>query len=119
MVSKSLSCKEVILAGRLAYRLGSSKYGRALFRHARSLEPENPEVRYYTRQLKRRESFYETLARHEREPLLGSDNKDLEAFWCIDQAWSLAYVRDFKKAFEILSLARSFGSLISELLTFW
>ena len=46
-IANTLNTRELLLSGRLAHRLGSDKYARALFRLAHKKDSNNPEVKYF------------------------------------------------------------------------
>src|SRR5579862_9501644 len=50
----SLAIDEIVLAGRLAWRLGGPRLARGIFRRALDLHPSDPRVNYFARNLRRR-----------------------------------------------------------------
>jgi len=105
-----LGVEQLILAGRLAGRLGGTKVRRWLFRVALAAEPEHPRVRYFARSSVRpRWHLLEQLQELERQPGPGLDDPDLEASWLATRAHLLALVRDFDRAEPLLEQARSTG----------
>ncbi len=104
---EELDPSALILAGRLAARLGSGKYQRALFRLAQKKAPDDPEILYYVGSKNHRwESLYQELRRHEARPELGSTDPDLEASWFAQHAVLLSMVRDFDRAQYWIKRAR-------------
>ncbi|MCG3183214.1 MAG: Beta-barrel assembly-enhancing protease [Planctomycetes bacterium] len=94
-----MNTQELVFAGRLAERLGSPKFRRALHRFARERDPDAPLVRYYCRlHASRRPSFFDELREFESNPHLNSGNPDLDASWYAGHAVSYALLRDFDTA---------------------
>ncbi|MCB9649858.1 MAG: C39 family peptidase [Deltaproteobacteria bacterium] len=107
-LAAELDVPALLLAGRLARRLGSGQFSEALFRLAAARAPELPEVIYYcapTHGVK--SSLYNLLARHEARHDLGSDDPELDASWCAQHALLLAAVHDFERARARLADARA------------
>jgi tetratricopeptide (TPR) repeat protein len=106
----SLSTGELILAGRLANRLGGRRLCRWLFCKAYKREPRDPNVRYFTRSLRLRNlDFWDEVRSLEGEPLLGAADPELEASWLASHAVTWATLRDFERAEACLKHARSYS----------
>ena len=104
-----LSVDQLILAGRLASRLGSGRICRWLWHLAYQREPENPNVRYYTHRARlRRRDFFGDLRRLEEDPLIGATDPRTEAWWLAYQSVTWATLRDFSKAESCLKRARTY-----------
>lgn len=101
-----LPVEGLLLAARLASRLGNGKYRRALLRLALQKEPDNVRVRYYARsELYRRGTLLDFL-REMDQPWQGEfPNPDTEASWLSAHAITLARVRDFERAHELIQRA--------------
>ena len=81
-LAQRLSADELIMAGRLAGRLGSGKLYRALMRLALERAPDSPRVRYYARAAAgRRMSLFELFCIMEDEAPAKFDDPDLAASW--------------------------------------
>lgn len=75
-----LGTNELLMAGRLAGRLGSGKYYRALMRLALERAPDDPRVRYYARSAAgRRMSLYDLFCIMEDEAPTHFEDSDLAA----------------------------------------
>src|SRR5215469_4064166 len=78
--SSKFSIEELVLAGRLAARLGGLRLSRWLLMLAGEREPLNPLVRYFTSHLRNpRVHLIDELRAFENEPDLGGDDDDLRA----------------------------------------
>lgn len=96
----------LLLAARLAGRLGSGKYRRALLRLAVQKEPGNPRVQYYARSvLYRRETLLDFLREMDKRSGVAGADPDLEASWLSAYARALAQVRDYERATELIKRA--------------
>jgi tetratricopeptide (TPR) repeat protein len=107
-----LSTQQMILAGRLANRLGGARLCRWLFYNAYKREPHDPRVRYFTRTHRlclRDRYFWDEVRRLEDEPLLGTGDMQLEASWLAYQAVTWAMLRDFSRATACLERAQSYS----------
>jgi cellulose synthase operon protein C len=105
-----LSVDQLILAGRLANRLGGGRLSRWLFYNAYKREPRNPKVRYFTHRLRlRHRGFWDEVRTLEDEPLLGAADTQLEASWLAYQAVTWATLRDFVRAAACLKRAHSYS----------
>lgn len=107
---KRLSAKELILAGRLANRLGGARLCRWLFCNAYKREPDDPVVRYFTHRMRLRgHRFWDEVRRLEDQPLLGTSDPQLEASWLAYQAVTWATLRDFSRAMACLKRAQFYS----------
>ena len=105
---RQLTTEELLLAGRLAARLGGSRLARRLFRAAAEREPKSPGVRFYMRYVKvRGRSVFDELREFETQPDIGGDDASLRAAWYASYALTWAGLRDFKRACECLAAAHS------------
>ena len=101
-----LAPRELILAGRLANRLGGSLLARWFFRRALHISPEDPEAQFYGRYaaLVRYDPF-EELRLIERRPQL-EDHPVLDAVWSASDALVWASFRDYDRARTLIAAAR-------------
>ncbi len=100
----------LLLAGRLAFRLGGAKYGRWIFRVAARRFPGDPDVRYYTHDYCRRfRTSLEYLQYLESEPPQFDGRSDLQAFFLARAGHTWASVRDFDNAHRTFDQAFSLG----------
>ncbi len=103
-----LSTDDVILAGRLASRLGGSRLSRWLLRTAFNRDPSNPRARYFARGLRcARWRMLDDLRAFERQPDLGGDDIEVRAAWLASYAHTWAALRDFERAYDCLDRARA------------
>lgn len=96
--AQQLDTRETILAARLASRLGSAKFARALFDLAYKRDATNPMVRYYCRTRANSRTLFEGLEDFEQNPELATDDSELKASWFASHASSFALLRDFDSA---------------------
>ncbi|HWC16493.1 MAG TPA: C39 family peptidase, partial [Terriglobales bacterium] len=105
------STDELVLAARLATRLGGRRLSRWLFYEALKREPHNPKVRYFAGFVHQREC---TLLNHIRnfptQQELDSFAQDLRVSYLASHAVLLASVRDFSSAHEYIRRAYAVGS---------
>jgi len=107
---KRLSTKQLILAGRLANRLGGARLCRWLFYNAYKRAPNDPLVRYFTHRLRLRDrDFWDEIRKLADEPLLGTCDAQLEASWLAYQAVTWGMLRDFSRATACLERAQSYS----------
>jgi len=105
---RQLTTEQLILAGRLAGRLGGPRLSRRLFRAAVERDPGSPAVRYFTRHLKvRGRTLLDELRDFEARPDIGGDDPALRAAWYASFALTWAGLRDFQRAYECLATAHS------------
>jgi tetratricopeptide (TPR) repeat protein len=103
-----LSIDELILAARLASRLGGVRLSRWLLRMARRRDPVNPQVRYFSRHVQpSRFRLLDELGAFNAQPDLGGDDPEARAAWYASFALTWATLRDFERAHECISLAHS------------
>jgi tetratricopeptide (TPR) repeat protein len=102
---------ELILAGRLAARLGGSRLSRWLLRAAYERDPDSPRVLYFTRHVRQRaRHLLDDLRAFELQPDLGGDDPDLRASWLASHAVTWASLRDFSRAQQCIERARCFAT---------
>src|SRR5215469_2460482 len=100
------SIPELVLAGRLAARLGGLRRSRWLLMLAREREPLNPPVRFFANHLRDpRVHLIDELHAFEDAPDLGGDNADLGASWFATYACRWARLRDFSRAQDCIKRA--------------
>ncbi len=103
---QSLSVEELILGGRLAVRLGGWRLSRRLFREAQARDPDDPRVRYFTRNASRRRSrLLDELRRFDANPDICAADPEMQASWLASHAVTWAFLRDFGKAHQCLERA--------------
>jgi predicted Zn-dependent protease len=105
---RDMSIDELILGGRLAWRLGGLRLSRWLFREAVRRSPHDIRVRAFTshlRFLKRR--LLDDLRAFEDQPDPAVDDPELAATWFIGLAGTWAQLRDFRRAYDCLERARA------------
>jgi cellulose synthase operon protein C len=101
-----LTAEEMILAGRLASRLGGMRISRHLYRKARERGPKLPLVRYFTRHISgSKDLLLDQLLEFEKDPELGGDDAELRASWLAAHAYIFAVLRDFTRAENLLNEA--------------
>src|SRR5579859_2472235 len=101
---------ELILAGRLAARLGGSRLSRWLFRSALALNPTDGKARYFARGLRqRRWNQFDELRAWQASPNLENADANTQASWLASQAVTWASLRDFERAHECIERAKSMG----------
>src|SRR5215469_12342257 len=98
---RQLSTEELILASRLAARLGGGRLSRWLLRKALKRDQFNPKVRYFARNIKSsKERLLNDLRAFNAQPDLGGSDPDLRAFWYASHGFAWATLRDFDRAHE-------------------
>jgi predicted Zn-dependent protease len=103
-----LSTDELILAGRLAARLGGLRLSRWLLREVLKRDPLNPRVRYFARYVRSsRLRLLDELKTFNARPDLGGDDPELRASWYASYGFTWATLRDFDRAYECFALAHS------------
>jgi tetratricopeptide (TPR) repeat protein len=101
-----LSAEEMVIAGRLASRLGGMRLSRHLYRKAYGRDPGLPIVRYFTRHISGpRDLLLNELLEFERNPELGGDDAELRASWQAAHAYMFGILRDFARARDLLDKA--------------
>ncbi len=99
---------ELILAGRLAARLGGRRLYRWLLRKAVARQPSTPRVRYFGRHVPTpRARLLDELKGFEAQPDLGGDDLPLRAWWYASFAFTWGMLRDFERAQQCLDRAHS------------
>ena len=105
---RQLSTDELILAGRLAMRLGGWRVSRWILRYVASRDPSNLRVRYFTSHLRGLgDRTLDDLKAFRANPDLGGDDLDLRASWFARYAVIWATFRDFETAYWCLEQAHS------------
>ncbi len=106
-----LSIDELVLALRLASRLGGSRLQRWLSREALKREPLNPKVRYFTwfGQMRGRR-YFDHLREIETKPELEGADPETQASWLGYSAMQWAAIRDFDNAHRCLALAHKWNA---------
>ncbi len=103
----SLSIDSIVLAGRLAWQIGSRRLSRWLLSKAYQRAPLNPQARYFSLHTPRRRSdILSRLLEYQREPVLPSADHELLAQWHASHAVMWATLRDFDNAWTCLDKAR-------------
>lgn len=103
-----LSTAELVLAGRLAARLGGPRLSRRLLRTAAERDPADPRVRLFTSHMRfPRRRLLDDLRAFEQQPDVGGDDPELRASWYASHATLWAGLRDFPRAHDCLDRARS------------
>ncbi|MCU1332012.1 MAG: hypothetical protein JWM08_1004 [Candidatus Angelobacter sp.] len=104
---ESLSVAELILGGRLASRLGSSRLSQKLFTVALERDPRDPAARYFSSYLSRRtRNFFHMLRAFEAEPELEGADSEIQSSRLAYHAVIYASVRDFDRAHHSIVRAR-------------
>ena len=97
---------ELLLASRLAVRLGGLKLSRFLFRTAAKRFPDDPGVKVASRWMaRRRRPVLDLLRESLSRECLDSGDPELDAHWLTDGAFFWAGVRDFARAHRLLDRA--------------
>lgn len=105
-----LSTDELILAARLASRLGGRRLWRWLYRAALSREPANPKVRYFARYIRRPHwTILDQIKTFPTEAELTTFTPELRANYLASHAITLALVRDFSSAHKLIRRAFDAG----------
>jgi predicted Zn-dependent protease len=113
-----LSTDELILASRLAARLGGLRLSRWLLRETLKRDPLNPRVRYFARYLRSsRLRLLDELKAFNAQPDLRGDDPELRASWYASYGFAWAALRDFDRAHECFALAHSLAPNDSWVLT--
>jgi tetratricopeptide (TPR) repeat protein len=106
----NLEIEDLVLASRLAGRLGASKLRRHFQREALRRAPTDPRVLYFARDGRRLTfDILAHLQELEEMPRLPTDDPALQACWLASQAVSWAWVRDFERAHVALRAADELG----------
>jgi tetratricopeptide (TPR) repeat protein len=106
---ENLSSDELILGGRLAFRLGGWRLSRRLFRVALACNPSDPRARYFAHGLRRpKRHLFDDLRIWETNPELSGADPDTQASWLASQAITWASLREFSRAHTCIERARSF-----------
>jgi predicted Zn-dependent protease len=110
-VLKEFSVDGLILAARLAVRLGGRRLWRWLFREALSREPDNPKVRYFARYVRRRQwTLLDQICSFPSHAELDTLAPQLRANYLASHAILFAWVRDFGSAHDYIRRAYGAGS---------
>jgi tetratricopeptide (TPR) repeat protein len=113
-----LTAEEMILAGRLASRIGGMRISRHLYRKARERAPKLPLVRYFTRHISgSKDLLLDQLLEFEKDPELGGDDAELRASWLGAHAYIFAVLRDFTRAEDLLNEAHKLSPASAWLLS--
>ena len=103
---QQLSTEELILGGRLAFRLGGHRLSRRLFREADAKDHDNPRVIYFARQARRsRTRLLDNLYEFESNQDACAADPEIQAAWLASHAVTWAFFRDFSRAHECLARA--------------
>lgn len=104
---EDLSVAELILGGRLASRLGSSRLSQKLFIVALERDPSDPAARYFSSYLSRgTRNFFYMLRAFEAEPELEGADSEIQSSRLAYHAVVYASLRDFDRAHRYISRAR-------------
>ena len=104
----ALSSSELVFGGRLATRLGGLRLARRLFRVALTRNPSDPQVRYFTRGLRRRGwRLFDELRNLEMNQDLEGADPNTQASWLASSAVLWASLRDFARAKACIDRAKS------------
>jgi tetratricopeptide (TPR) repeat protein len=102
----NLSVEELILGGRLAFRLGGWRLSRRLFRAAYARDPVNPRVRYFANHARRlRSRLLDDLTEFEANPDICAEDPEMQAAWLASHAVTWAFLRDFTSAHQCIQRA--------------
>jgi predicted Zn-dependent protease len=105
---QKLTTDELIFAGRLAGQLGGWRLSRWLLQTARQRDPQNPCVRYFCTNIRRKHTTaLEDLLEFESRPDLETDDQTLRAWWYASQAGVWAAFRDFERAYNCIERAHA------------
>lgn len=108
----------LILAARVAHRLGNTRFYIALMRLAYERGKGAPYVEYYARRVRaRRESLFDELQQFACHDVSTFGDPDLEASWLSTRAALLAHVRDFDRAHDLMRQAYDRGQARSYVLS--
>lgn len=102
----TLTAEDMVLAARLACRLGGQRQSRAILRFARMRFPDDPAVRLSAQGLTM-SSLYDALWEFSQTPRLPNASAEIAATWIGRHADSWAQARDFAKAKALLLEAES------------
>ncbi|MHC4743158.1 MAG: C39 family peptidase, partial [Planctomycetota bacterium] len=109
-LAEQMNAEHLILAGRLAGRLGGQRIRRWLLRKAGEQFPEHPLTRVYCREYQRKHSsVYDHLRDFESRPELDCDNRAWNATWYASNAVLWGYVRNFEQAHALIDRALALG----------
>ncbi len=104
---EDLSVAELILGGRLASRLGSSRLSRKLFKLAVERDPTDPAALYFSSYLfGRTRNVFHMLRAFETKPELEGADSEIQSSRLAYHAVLYASVRDFDRAHHYISRAR-------------
>jgi predicted Zn-dependent protease len=104
---EDLSVAELVLGGRLASRLGSSRLSRQLFKAAVKRAPSDPAARYFSSYLvARHRNYFHMLRAFEAEPEFEGADAEIQSSRLAYHAMLYASLRDFKQAHLYISRAR-------------
>ncbi len=99
-----LETADLILAGRLAERLGGLRLSRQLWRLAQDREPQHPDVILFAEdRLDRRSSYYTFLNKFEERSELEGATEETQMYWMAGRAHALGVMRDFRAAEHTLA----------------
>jgi len=103
-----LSVDQIVLGGRLAWRLGGPRLARWIFRTALDLHPSDPRVNYFARDLRRRPTrLFDQLRDWERDASISDADPDTQASWLGTRAVTWASLRDFSRAHDCIKRGQS------------
>ncbi len=102
-----LSAAEMVLALRLAARLGGFRLSRRLARTAKTRFPEDPLVRYYTVHLSREKQVFDDFRALEAQPELSGADVETQSSWLAYSAVRWATIRDFEHAHQCIEKAKA------------
>lgn len=95
----NLGTPDLVLAGRLAERLGGIRLARQLGKLAHDRDPTHPHVMLYVRcRMDRATSLYTMLLDYETFPELPGAKDDVQMHWMAAHVYLLTSVRDFRSA---------------------
>jgi predicted Zn-dependent protease len=103
----AMSTAELVLALRLAARLGGSRLSRWLARMLMERDGDNPVVRYYTSHIRQPGwRLFDDFRAMESDPELAGADADTQASWLAYSAVRWASIRDFERAHNCIERAR-------------
>jgi tetratricopeptide (TPR) repeat protein len=104
-----LDPRGLVLAARLAQRLGSSALCHALLRRADRRAPDDLWVRYFAQRIRVRSTYLDVVRSAEGEPPDPTYPAELHASWWASLAGTYGELRDFERAHACLDRARAVG----------
>ena len=105
---QQLSIDELLLAGRLAWRLGGLRRSRWLLREAARRNPDDARVRLFTSHVRfPRRHLLDDLRSFEERPDLDGGDPEMRATWFASTGAMWARMRDFRRAYDCLDRART------------